>query len=184
MLTIQRDKDKLAASLDGIKNMGGLPDMLFIIDVKQEKTAIQEAKRLGILIAGIVDTNASPDDVNYIVPGNDDAMRAIRFYCKTIADIIIESRRVILEEEVAKEKERAERVKTKKAAPDVKATQKASKQEKTAVESVETTAETVDESAKAPAKNVSAKKKTETTVKKEAAKKATTTKATAKKDEV
>ncbi|OGT43704.1 MAG: 30S ribosomal protein S2 [Gammaproteobacteria bacterium RIFCSPHIGHO2_12_FULL_40_19] len=113
VLNLQREKDKLAANLDGIKNMGGLPDMLFIIDVKQEKTAIQEAKRLGIAVAAIVDTNASPDEIDYIVPGNDDAMRSIRFYCKTIADVIIESRRSILEEEASKEKEKAERAKSK-----------------------------------------------------------------------
>lgn len=123
VLNIQREKDKLAANLDGIKNMGGLPDMLFIIDVKQEKTAIQEAKRLGISVAAIVDTNASPDEVDFVVPGNDDAIRSIRFYCKTIADVIIESRRVILAEEEIKEKERTERAKSKakaKAAPEVK----------------------------------------------------------------
>ncbi|OGT38950.1 MAG: 30S ribosomal protein S2 [Gammaproteobacteria bacterium RIFCSPHIGHO2_12_FULL_36_30] len=113
VLTIQRDKDKLAANLDGIKNMGGLPDMLFVIDVKQEKTAIQEARRLGIAVAAIVDTNASPDEVDFVVPGNDDAMRAIRFYCQTVADVIIESRRGIVEEEAARAKEKAERSKSK-----------------------------------------------------------------------
>src|SRR3990167_7965749 len=113
VLTIQREKDKLSMNLEGIKNMGGLPDMLFVIDVKQEKTAIQEAKRLGIAVAAIVDTNASPDEIDYLVPGNDDAMRSIRFYCKTIADVIIESRRTILEEEASKEKEKMERAKSK-----------------------------------------------------------------------
>src|SRR3990167_2562032 len=113
VLTIQREKDKLAANLDGIKNMGGLPDMLFVIDVKQEKTSIQEAQRLGIAVAAIVDTNASPEGIDHVVPGNDDAMRAIRFYCKTIADVIVESRRSILEEEAVKEKEKAERSKAK-----------------------------------------------------------------------
>lgn len=113
VLTIQRDKDKLAANLDGIKNMGGLPDMLFVIDVKQEKTAIQEARRLGIAVAAIVDTNASPDEVDFVVPGNDDAMRAIRFYCQTVADVIIESRRSIVEEEAVRAKEKAEKSKSK-----------------------------------------------------------------------
>ena len=129
VLTIQRDKDKLAANLEGIKNMGGLPDMLFVIDVKHEKTAIEEAKRLGIAVAAIVDTNVNPDGIDYIVPGNDDAMRAIRFYCKTIADVIIESRRSIVEEEAAAEKEKAERkAKPKKSAeakaPEVKTAKK------------------------------------------------------------
>ena len=129
VLTIQRDKDKLAANLEGIKNMGGLPDMLFVIDVKHEKTAIEEAKRLGIAVAAIVDTNVNPDGIDYIVPGNDDAMLAIRFYCKTIADVIIESRRSIVEEEAAAEKEKAERkAKPKKSAeakaPEVKTAKK------------------------------------------------------------
>lgn len=128
VLTIQREKDKLSTNLEGIKNMGGLPDMLFVIDVKHEKTAIQEAKRLGIAVAAIVDTNASPDGIDHMVPGNDDAMRAIRFYCKTIADVIIESRRTILEEEAIKEKEKAERSKTKKTkAPEIKASKKVTK---------------------------------------------------------
>ncbi|EKD77518.1 MAG: hypothetical protein ACD_42C00307G0002 [uncultured bacterium] len=117
VLTIQREKDKLAANLEGIKSMGGLPDMLFVIDVKHEKTAILEAKRLGIPVAAIVDTNASPEDIDYVVPGNDDAMRAIRFYCKTIADVIIESRRSIIQEEAQKEKERTEKSKSKAAKP-------------------------------------------------------------------
>lgn len=148
VLNLQREKDKLAANLDGIKNMGGLPDMLFVIDVKQEKTAIQEAKRLGIAVAAIVDTNACPDELDYIVAGNDDAMRAIRFYCRTIADVIIESRRSILEEEAVKEKEKADRASQKNAKPaDVKTTKKVGKKvaegavEAVAVEAVAEVAE-------------------------------------------
>lgn len=132
VLTIQREKDKLSANLEGIKNMGGLPDMLFVIDIKQENTAIQEAKRLGIAVAAIVDTNVSPEGIDYVVPGNDDAMRAIRFYCKTIADVIIEARRVILEEEVTLEKERTEKTKTKakeKSTPEIKTAKKTTKKE-------------------------------------------------------
>ncbi len=91
-LTLMREKDKLAASLDGIKDMNGIPDCLFIIDVDQEHIAIQEAKRLSIPVIGIVDTNSSPKDISYIVPGNDDALRAINLYCKTVADLIIEVR--------------------------------------------------------------------------------------------
>lgn len=132
VLTIQREKDKLSANLEGIKNMGGLPDMLFVIDIKQENTAIQEAKRLGIAVAAIVDTNVSPEGIDYVVPGNDDAMRAIRFYCKTIADVIIEARRVILEEEVTLEKERTEKTKAKakeKSTPEIKTAKKTTKKE-------------------------------------------------------
>lgn len=114
VLTLQREKDKLAQNLDGIKNMGGLPDIIFVIDVKQEKTAIQEAHRLNIAVAGIVDTNSSPEGIDFMVPGNDDAIRAIRFYCKTLADVIIEARRNILEEEAARDKARAQKAKTAK----------------------------------------------------------------------
>ena len=91
-LTLVREKDKLSANLNGIKNMGGLPDCLFVIDVGQEHIAIQEAKRLGIPVIGIVDTNNTPKDVNYVIPANDDALRAIELYCKTVADLIIEVR--------------------------------------------------------------------------------------------
>jgi small subunit ribosomal protein S2 len=91
-LNLIREKDKLAASLDGIKDMNGLPDCLFIIDVNKEHIAIQEAKRLGIPVIGIVDTNSCPNDISYIVPGNDDALRAVNLYCKTVADLIIEVR--------------------------------------------------------------------------------------------
>ena len=92
VLTLMRAKDKLDASLAGIKNMGGLPDALFIIDIKHEKIALQEARRLGIPIIGVVDTNSCPRSIDYIIPGNDDAVRAIRLYTKTVADVIIETR--------------------------------------------------------------------------------------------
>ncbi len=89
------EKDKLSTLIEGVKNMGGLPDALFVIDVGNEKIAIREAKRLSIPIVGIVDTNNNPDTINYPVPGNDDALRAIRFYCKILADAIIEARGVL-----------------------------------------------------------------------------------------
>lgn len=92
LLNLLREKDKLSATLSGVKNMGALPDALFVIDVKNEKIAIAEANRLGIPVIGIVDTNSSPDNVDYVIPGNDDAVRAIRLYCKTAADLIIETR--------------------------------------------------------------------------------------------
>jgi small subunit ribosomal protein S2 len=88
-LMLIRQRDKLSASLGGIKQMGGLPDMIFVIDVQLEKTAIQEANRLKIPVAAIVDTNSNPENIEYLVPGNDDAIRAVRLYCKTIADRII-----------------------------------------------------------------------------------------------
>ena len=95
VLRLVAEKDKLSTLIGGVKNMGGLPDALFIIDVGNEKIAIREATRLSIPIVGIVDTNNSPDGIDYPIPGNDDALRAIRFYCKTLADVIIEARGVL-----------------------------------------------------------------------------------------
>lgn len=88
-LQLTRELEKLERSLGGIKYMGGLPDALFIIDVGYEKIAVQEAKRLKIPVIGVVDTNHSPDDVDYIIPGNDDAMGAIELLTRNIADMII-----------------------------------------------------------------------------------------------
>lgn len=88
----ERELVKLERSLGGIKNMGGLPDALFVVDVGQEKIAIQEANRLRIPVIGVVDTNHSPAGVDFIIPGNDDAMRAIKFYSSSIADVILEAR--------------------------------------------------------------------------------------------
>ena len=88
----RRDLEKLDRSLGGIKDMGGLPDALFVIDVEHERIAIQEANKLGIPVIGIVDTNSSPDGVDYVIPGNDDAIRAIQLYLQAAADVILESR--------------------------------------------------------------------------------------------
>ena len=77
---MEREQGKLQASLGGIREMGGVPDLLFVIDVKKEDLAILEAKKLGIPVIAIVDTNCSPDGVDYIIPGNDDAARAIALY--------------------------------------------------------------------------------------------------------
>lgn len=87
-----RDLEKLDRSLGGIKDMGSLPDALFVIDVEHERIAIQEANKLGIPVIGIVDTNSSPDGVDYVIPGNDDAIRAIQLYLSAAADMIIEGR--------------------------------------------------------------------------------------------
>jgi small subunit ribosomal protein S2 len=92
ILNLTRDKAKLERSLGGIKNMGGLPDALFVIDVGHEKIAIAEANRLGIPVIGIVDTNNSPKGIEYIVPGNDDSLRSIELYVKAAADSILEAR--------------------------------------------------------------------------------------------
>lgn len=85
VLNIQRERDKLNLALGGIKEMGGLPDLLFVIDTNKESIAIQEARKLGIPIVAIVDTNCDPDGIDFPVPGNDDAGRAITLYCDLIA---------------------------------------------------------------------------------------------------
>lgn len=84
-LGMERDQEKLQASLGGIREMGGVPDLLFVIDVKKEALAIAEAKKLGIPVVAVVDTNCSPDGVDFIIPGNDDASRAISLYCDLVA---------------------------------------------------------------------------------------------------
>lgn len=107
-LNLMREKDKLTVVLEGIKHMGGLPDALFVIDVGAEKIAVREAQRLGIPVIGIVDTNTSPEGIDYIVPGNDDAIRSIRFYCQTISTVISDNRR---EPEVEEKVEAPKKVK-------------------------------------------------------------------------
>ena len=84
-----RAMEKLERSIGGIKDMGGLPDALFVIDVDQERIAIKEANNLGIPVIGIVDTNSDPDGVDYVIPGNDDAIRAIKLYATAVADAIV-----------------------------------------------------------------------------------------------
>jgi small subunit ribosomal protein S2 len=94
-LTLSREMEKLERSLGGIKDMAGLPDAIFVVDVGHEKIAIAEAKKLGIPVVGVVDTNNSPDNVDYIVPGNDDAIRAIRLYTQGVADAVLAGRQTI-----------------------------------------------------------------------------------------
>jgi small subunit ribosomal protein S2 len=89
-LTLQRERDKLDRSLGGIKDMGGLPDLIFVIDTNKEDIAIQEANRLGIPVAAIVDTNSDPKGIAYVIPGNDDAGRAISLYCDLVARAVID----------------------------------------------------------------------------------------------
>jgi small subunit ribosomal protein S2 len=89
---LRREMDKLEKSLGGIKHMESLPDALFVIDVGHEKIAIHEAAKLGIPVVAIVDTNCSPDGIDYVIPGNDDAMRAIRLYTAAIADAVLEGK--------------------------------------------------------------------------------------------
>jgi len=85
-----REMEKLERGIGGIKDMGGLPDALFVIDVDNERIAIKEANKLGIPVIGIVDTNSDPDGVDIVIPGNDDAIRAIQIYAKAFADAVVE----------------------------------------------------------------------------------------------
>jgi len=100
-LTYSRELEKLQKSLGGIKDMTSLPDALFIIDVGYHKIAVTEAKKLGIPVVGVVDTNHSPEGVDYVIPGNDDSSRAIRLYASGAADAVLEGRAQGLDELVA-----------------------------------------------------------------------------------
>ena len=91
-LSLSRELDKLNKSLGGIKNMGALPDAVFVIDVGYHKIAVTEAKKLGIPIVAVVDTNHSPDGIAYVIPGNDDSSRAIRLYARGVADAVLEGK--------------------------------------------------------------------------------------------
>ncbi len=92
-LMLSRELEKLDRSLGGIEDMGGLPDALFVVDVGFEHIAVEEARRLKIPVIGIVDTNNDPDNIDYIIPGNDDSMRAVDIYVRCVADAIIDAQR-------------------------------------------------------------------------------------------
>lgn len=96
-LMLEREREKLHHSLGGIKDMERLPDALFVIDVGNEKIAVQEAVKLGIPVVGVVDSNNAPDGVDYVIPGNDDAIRAIQLYARGAADAVLEGRSTILQ---------------------------------------------------------------------------------------
>ena len=87
-----RDLEKLERSIGGIKNMGGLPDAMFVVDVDHERIAVSEANKLGIPVIGVVDTNSSPDGIDYVIPGNDDAIRAVQLYLTGAADSVLRAR--------------------------------------------------------------------------------------------
>ena len=132
-LTLTREMEKLDRSLGGIKNMGGLPDALFIVDVGYEKIAVSEARKLGIPVIGVVDTNNSPDGIDYVVPGNDDAIRAITLYTSGVADAVMDGRGSVAQTEgpanefmeVDEDAAPAKKKVTKKAASKKAATKKA-----------------------------------------------------------
>lgn len=92
VLHLERERFKLEKYLGGIKDMGGLPDAIFVIDIKKENIAVSEAKKLGIPVIAVVDTNCSPDGIDYIIPGNDDAIRAIKLFASSIADACLEGK--------------------------------------------------------------------------------------------
>jgi len=100
-LGLQRELVKLQRSLGGIKELGAPPDALFVIDVGYQKGAVQEANKLGIPVIGVVDTNHSPEGIDYVIPGNDDSSRAIRLYARGMADAVLEGRSQALEDTVA-----------------------------------------------------------------------------------
>ncbi len=99
-LLYQREYDKLLRAIGGIKDMGGLPDCLFVIDVGYHKIAVTEARKLGIPVVGVVDTNHSPEGIDYVIPGNDDSGKAVRLYARAIADAVLEGRANALVEAV------------------------------------------------------------------------------------
>lgn len=105
ILGLKREKEKLEQSLGGIKGMKKLPDAIFVIDPRQEEIAVCEARKLGIPVVAVIDTNCDPDMVDYKVPGNDDAIRAIRLFCAAIADAVIEGKALYGPASGGKEKE-------------------------------------------------------------------------------
>lgn len=125
ILNLKKEREKLAVVLDGIKEMGGQPDLLFVIDTPKEALAIKEAKKLNIPVVGIVDTNANPNEVDFPVPGNDDAIRAIQFYCELVSGAILDGMQAeiaakgleVADTEVAAEAAAEEKPAPKKRAP-------------------------------------------------------------------
>ena len=104
IVRLERERKQLDANLAGIKDMPGLPDVLFVIDSNKEGIAVKEARRLGIPVVAIVDTNCDPDMVDWVIPGNDDALRAIRLFTSKIADSVIEGRALATEQDFSAEK--------------------------------------------------------------------------------
>src|ERR1041384_8735233 len=96
-IKLDRERESLNKNLSGIKGMARLPDAIFIIDVKKEEIAVAEANRLGIPIVAVVDTNCSPEGIDYVIPGNDDALRAVRLFGSRIADAIVEGNQIATE---------------------------------------------------------------------------------------
>src|SRR5262249_5569636 len=96
---LERERKHLNQNLAGIKDMNGLPDLLFVIDSNKEAIAVEEARKLGIPVVAVVDTNCDPDKVDYVIPGNDDALRAIRLFTNKISDAVVEGRQLATEQD-------------------------------------------------------------------------------------
>ncbi len=103
-IQLERERKHLQQNLSGIRDMPGLPDLIFVIDSNKEAIAVKEARRLGIPVVGVVDTNCDPDEVDYVIPGNDDALRAIRLFTTKIADAVVEGRSLATEQDFVGEK--------------------------------------------------------------------------------
>ena len=130
MQNIKKEQEKLNKELGGIMNMGGQPDMLFVIDTPKEDLAIKEAKKLGIPVIGICDTNANPNEVDFPVPGNDDAIRAIQFYCELVSSAVLDGMQAEIAAQGVKVEEAVENIEAK---PAKKRTAKKAKEEVEAV---------------------------------------------------
>jgi small subunit ribosomal protein S2 len=101
---LERERKHLQQNLAGIKDMTGLPDVMFVIDSNKEAIAVKEARKLGIPVVAVVDTNCDPDEVDYVIPGNDDALRAIRLFTQKIAEAVVEGRTLTTEQEFTSER--------------------------------------------------------------------------------
>jgi len=165
-LGMEREQSKLQASLGGITQMGGVPDLLFVIDVKKEALAVAEANKLGIPVIAVVDTNCSPSGIDYLIPGNDDAARAIALYCDLIARSALDGMMEAPKEEVTTNEVASEEVTTGEAPKEEATTNEVASEEATtgevaAEEAVVEKADTIAEKEIAPKEKAKAKAKKE-----------------------
>lgn len=152
-LGLERKREKLEKFLGGIKNMERLPDIVFIVDPKKEKNAVHEANKIGIPIVAIVDTNCDPDPIDFVIPGNDDAIRAIKLFSARIADSVIEGKHVFQEKLIAQEeeeKEAGEKESEEKSTPPAEQRVQPASQEKIEQQELETETETEMETEAVP----------------------------------
>ena len=156
IIKLERERIKLDRVLCGIKDMGDLPQVLFVIDPKKERIAVAEANRLGIPVVGVVDTNCDPDDISHVIPGNDDAIRSIRLFASRIADAVIEGKG-IFERRLAEEaRERAAQEEKQRAQKEVEERARREAREKAAAEKAAATAKAEEAATKAAAEKAAA----------------------------